>query len=84
MKRKMNYHEHDTPRQEEFPDISNVASATECTGLMYKSPQDESEYENYQELSLMAIPKKNPQGKKPGEGGPGSSPTPQASSLSYR
>ena len=51
------YHEHDTPDEENFPDISGVASATECTGLMYKTPVDAGEWESYQELSSMEIPK---------------------------
>lgn len=46
------------------PDISNVASATETTGLMYKPPHDDEEYASYQELSGMEIPKKN-SGDKP-------------------
>ncbi len=41
----------------EPPDISSTASATECTGLMYKPPVDMAEYEAYQELSGMEIPK---------------------------
>ena len=41
-----------------FPDISNVASATECTGLMHKPPINMEEYEALQELSGMEIPKK--------------------------
>ena len=49
---KIDYHEHET-----LPDISNVASAQECTGLMHKSPRSLEELENYQELSSMAIPK---------------------------
>lgn len=57
---KINYHEHDTPPQDQFPDISNVASASECTGLMHRSPVDKKELENYQELSSMAIPKEGP------------------------
>ena len=51
------YHEHDTPGEEEFPDISGVASANECTGLMYKTPMSAEEWESYQELSSMEIPK---------------------------
>lgn len=39
-----------------FPDIANVASCTECTGLMLRPPQDRDEYESYQELSGMEIP----------------------------
>lgn len=55
-KRRIAYHEHEEPL-EQFPDISNVASASECTGLMHKSPQDQEEWDSYQELSSMAIPK---------------------------
>ena len=36
--KKINYREHETPDPEMFPDISNVASANECTGLMYRVP----------------------------------------------
>jgi hypothetical protein len=43
-----------------LPTISNVASATECTGLMYLPPQDEEELASYQELSSMEIPKAGP------------------------
>lgn len=60
-KPKINYHEHDTPLQDQFPDISNVASASECTGLMHRSPADREEFESYQELSSMAIPKEKPE-----------------------
>ncbi len=56
-KQKPEYHEHDTPNQEEFPDLSNVASATECTGLMYRVPLDDGELESYQRLSSMQIPR---------------------------
>lgn len=59
-KRPFDYHEHDTPREEPFPDISNVASANECTGLMHRAPQNREELENYQELSSMAIPRQKP------------------------
>lgn len=55
-KQKIAYHEHDDP--EMSPDLSNVASASECTGLMHRSPQNEAEWDSYQELSSMAIPKK--------------------------
>ena len=57
-KPKIDYHEHDTPRRDQFPAISNVASANECTGLMYKAPADQEEWDSYQELSSMAIPRK--------------------------
>ncbi len=40
-----------------FPDISSVSSATECTGLMPTPPANKDEYESYQELSPMEIPK---------------------------
>lgn len=56
-KLKIAYHEHEDPSAGKFPDISNVASASECTGLMHRSPRDEAELDSYQELSSMAIPK---------------------------
>lgn len=55
---KQNYHEHDTPRPGQLPTTSSVASANECTGLMYRTPENEEEWESLQELSPMAIPKK--------------------------
>ena len=58
---KVDYREHETPREEQFPDISNVASANECTGLMYRSPANEEERESYQQLSSMAIPREEPE-----------------------
>ncbi|RKJ39960.1 hypothetical protein D7X94_10050 [Acutalibacter sp. 1XD8-33] len=57
----IDYREHEMPDQEAFPDISNVASANECTGLMYRSPVDGAERESYKELSSMAIPKEEPE-----------------------
>lgn len=62
-RRKINYHEHDTPGDKMYPDISNVASANECTGLMYKAPVNPAEHEAYQELSPMEIPKGEPKTK---------------------
>lgn len=62
-KRKIDYREHQEPSQEFFPDISNVASVNECTGLMYKAPKDPEEWESYQQLSSMAIPRKKPEGR---------------------
>ncbi len=56
-KKKQEYHEHDTPKQGQFPDISNVASANECTGLMYRTPADGAEWESLQQLSPMGIPR---------------------------
>lgn len=40
-----------------FPDLTSTVSTTECTGLMYKPPADMDEYESYQELSGMEIPR---------------------------
>ena len=60
-KRKIDYREHEDPAEGRFPDISNVASASECTGLMYRAPADREELENYRQLSSMAIPKKEPE-----------------------
>ena len=57
-KRKIDNHEHDEPNPALFPDISNVASANECTGLMPQPPQDGDELESYQQLSSMAVPRK--------------------------
>lgn len=57
-KPKRNYHEHDTPKPGQLPETSSVASANECTGLMYKTPESGEEWEALQELSPMAIPKK--------------------------
>lgn len=41
-----------------FPDISNVASTGEMTGMIPTPPQNQDEYENYQDLHSMPIPKK--------------------------
>ncbi len=54
--RKIDYHEHEAPDEEKFPDLSNVASANECTGLMYRVPLDNGELESYQKLSSMGVP----------------------------
>lgn len=54
---KIEYHEHDTPERANLPLTSDVASATECTGLMPTPPLTDSELESYQELSSMEIPK---------------------------
>lgn len=55
------YHEHDTPPQDQLPHLSNVASANECTGLMPRTPKNQEELESFQELSSMAIPRQKPQ-----------------------
>ncbi len=54
-KKPIPYHEHDT--RPDFPEISDVASANECTGLMYRTPMDDDELEAYQELHDLEIPK---------------------------
>lgn len=42
--------------EDEFPRISNVASATECTGLMPRPPLDEAEEEALLALSSNELP----------------------------
>lgn len=39
--------------------MSNVVSATECTGIMAAMPKNEEEYEAEQELYGMEIPRKD-------------------------
>lgn len=41
-----------------YPDISEVASSNECTGMIPTPPLDEAEYESYQQLYSMEIPQK--------------------------
>lgn len=43
-----------------FPETADTASATECTGLMPTPPKDTAEYEAYQMLHSMEVPKKLP------------------------
>lgn len=43
---------------DDYPGISNTASSTECTGMMYAPPQNEEEFESYQDMFDMEIPKK--------------------------
>lgn len=62
-KKKIDYREHEPLPQGKFPHISNVASATECTGLMPSAPNSQEELESYQELSSMEIPKAPVQGR---------------------
>ena len=40
-----------------FPNLSDTASANECTGLMPTPPVTPDEYESYQELHSMEVPK---------------------------
>ena len=51
------------PEPDFYPDISNTASAAECTGMMHAPPQNEDELEALQELSNMAIPKETNDGQ---------------------
>jgi len=44
-------------QEHRFPDLSYTSSGTECTGLMYKPPVDMDEYESYQQVYGMEIPK---------------------------
>lgn len=41
-----------------YEDMTSTVSGTECTGLMPTPPQDADEYEAYQELYGMEVPKK--------------------------
>ena len=43
-----------------FPNLSDTASANEYTGLMPTPPVTPDEYESYQELHSMEVPKKLP------------------------
>ena len=43
-----------------FPNLSDTASANECTGLMPTPPVTPDEYESYQELHSMEVTKKLP------------------------
>lgn len=45
---------------EVFPNVSDTVSCTECTGLMPTPPKTPAEYESYQELHSMGVPKKLP------------------------
>lgn len=55
-KKRAQYGEH----IEVFPNLSDAASANECTGLMPTPPVTPDEYESYQELHSMEVPKKLP------------------------
>lgn len=57
---KQEYHEHDPIPEGALPENPAVASANECTGLMFTPPENSSEMESYQELSPMAIPRREP------------------------
>ena len=62
------YHEHDPLPPGLLPEDTAVASANECTGLMFTPPENAAQQEAYQELSPMAIPRREP----------GAGPTPRA------
>ena len=49
--KKIDYHEHQGPEQ-----ASGVASANECTGLLYRAPENEEERENAQDLLPLEVP----------------------------
>ena len=51
---RFDHHEHDTGPE------TPVASANECTGLMFTPPEDQAQWESYQQLSPMAIPRREP------------------------
>jgi len=46
------------PKRIPYPDISEGASMTETTGLFPRPPLDEAEYESYQDVYGMEVPKK--------------------------
>lgn len=70
----VNYHEHDPLPQGLLPEDPAVASANECTGLMFTPPESAAELASYQELSPMAVPRREPGAARakacPGKGGP--------------
>lgn len=59
------HHEHDPLPPGLLPGASSVASANECTGLMTSPPENAAQLEAYQELSPMAIPRKEPGAPRP-------------------
>lgn len=54
------YHEYEEPDSGLFPEMGNVSSATESTGMMPTPAGDQDAYHAYQDLAGMAIPKKAP------------------------
>jgi len=44
-----------------YPGISNVVSATDTTGLMYRPPENQDECDFYGQLSNMEVPKSSRQ-----------------------
>lgn len=53
-----NINEIDDSKYDAYPNISNIVSSTELTGLMYRPPQNDEELESYKDLSTMPLPKK--------------------------
>lgn len=58
--RPIDYHE----MEENFPEDSAAASATELTGLSYRTPQSDAEWEALRELFPMETPAQNSTPKK--------------------
>lgn len=54
-KRKIDYHEFDAPEIGEDPNIGPAASATELTGLLYRTPATPQERQNAQALEPMEV-----------------------------
>lgn len=50
---------HESKAMKSYPDITSTASATETTGMMPTPPLTEDQFDAYQELSGMEIPKKS-------------------------
>ena len=63
------YREHDPLPPELEPE--GVASAQECTGLMFTPPKTGDQWEAYRELSPMEIPRRDPAAPGPGRKLPG-------------
>ena len=70
--KKIDYHEHQGPEL-----ASGVASANECTGLMFTPPENAAQQEAYQELSPMALPRREPGGSAHSKGCPGTGKRPE-------
>ena len=68
---RFDHHEHDTGPE------TPVASANECTGLMFTPPENAAQQEAYQELSPMAIPRREPGGRALSKGCPGTGKRPE-------
>ena len=62
---------------EEYLDFWETASAGECTGLMPTPPVSAAQQEAYQELSPMAIPRREPGGSAHSKGCPGTGKRPE-------